>query len=262
MPHITLTTDFGLKDNYVGSLHGAILAINPNTTISDISHLIPSFDIVEGAYMIGSTYFLYPKGTIHVGVVDPGVGSERLPILLVTKDYFFVGPDNGLFSMVALKERIKAIYHLENTKYFRSEVSDTFHGRDIFSPVAAHLSRGVPPKIFGPRVKSFKRLKTFDLAIGKKKISGRIISIDKFGNAVTNISQKDFKAVIKKSSFSLSVRTKKFTKIHRTYSEVKKGQPLLLFDSCRFLEIASNQGSAAKKLHLKVGQQAILRTKM
>jgi len=141
MSIITLTTDFGYKDHYVGSIKGSILNINPRAKIIDITHEVPSFNITEGAYQLGASYALYPKGTIHVAVVDPGVGGSRIPILIQTKNYYFVGPDNGLFSMIPLKEKILAVYQLKNSKYFRSEVSSTFHGRDIFSPVGAHLSK-------------------------------------------------------------------------------------------------------------------------
>ena len=149
-PIITLLTDFGLKDPYVASMKGVILRINPRCTLVDITHRNPH-DIEEGAFILANAYSTFPKGTIHLSVVDPGVGSPRKPILLVTKNYFFVGPDNGLFTFAAKREKVKQAIALTNPKFFLPQVSTTFHGRDLFAPVAAHLSLGVKPKDFWAR---------------------------------------------------------------------------------------------------------------
>lgn len=256
---ITLTTDFGLQDGYVGSLRGAILSINPQAVIADISHEIPSFDIAQGAFVIGTSFSQFPKGSIHVGVVDPGVGSDRLPILIKTANYLFVGPDNGLFSMVPLIEKVQAVYHLTEKKFFRPEVSATFHGRDIFSPVAAHLSKGVSPHSFGPNLKDFSRLQSFEMKSAKKEIRARIVAIDKFGNAITNISQKLFDQKVGRRPFSFTVGRRKISKLSKTYSDVPLGKAALLFGSSDFLELALYQASIAEKWHLSPGQGVVLK---
>ncbi len=250
-PIITLTTDFGWQDGYAGALHASILSINPQATIVNLTHNIPSFDIVQGAFVIGTTCPLYPKGTIHVAVIDPGVGSDRLPILIKTKNYFFVGPDNGLFSMVPSVDTVESVYHLKEAKFFRAEVSTTFHGRDIFSPVAAHLSKGITPSRFGPKIKGLSCLDLFD--------GTHIVAIDKFGNAVTNISRKIFQEKVRKKPFALGVGRRKLTQLVQTYSDVPRDKAALLFGSSGFLELALYQGSIAQKWGLTVGQKVLLK---
>lgn len=258
---MTLTTDFGLKDNYVGSMYGSILSINPRAIIIDLSHEVPSYNIVQGATIIGTTFDLFPKGTIHVGVVDPGVGSRRLPILIQTEKYWFVGPDNGLFSMVPLKQSVRAVYALSNSAYFRSEVSHTFHGRDIFAPVAAHLSRGIHPRVLGKRLQGFYQLDVFKVNIRNKEVRLKIIAIDKFGNAMINLNRPIFDRVVGRRNFHLKVGHHSLEGLHRTYSEVPKGKPLLVFGSSGFLEVAMNQGNLAAKWRLSVGQEGVIRVK-
>jgi S-adenosylmethionine hydrolase len=160
-PIITLLTDFGLK-TYMASMRGVILSINPKCTLVDITHMINSHDIKEGAFILGQAYSNFPKGTIHLSVVDPGVGSARKPILIVTKNYFFVGPDNGLFTIALRRERVKQAVVLTNQKFFLPEISTTFHGRDIFAPAAAYLSLGVKPESFGPSIKSWHEISFSD----------------------------------------------------------------------------------------------------
>lgn len=254
-PIITLTTDFGHTDNYVGSLHGAILGINPSATIVDITHEIPSFNIAQGAYQLGTCYFLYPTGTIHVAVVDPGVGSKRLPLLIQTDNYLFIGPDNGLFSMMTQKENVRAIFELTNRRLFLPQISSTFHGRDIFTPVAAHLSLGVSPDIVGPKRKDFLKLHLFEPQVGKQEMKGSIINIDKFGNAITNITKEIFMQHIGAKPFELRIAGKKVRELSVTYSEVLTGKPALLFGSSDYLELALYQDSIAKKWRLKAGQK-------
>ncbi len=146
---MTLTTDFGLKDPYIGAMKGAILSINPSVLITDITHMISPGNVLEGALVLSEAYKFFPKGTIHVGVVDPGVGGRRLPVLIETDRYSFIGPDNGLFSLAVRKEKVRRVVRLSSRGYFLKKVSSTFHGRDIFGPAAAHLSLGVDPGKFG-----------------------------------------------------------------------------------------------------------------
>ncbi|HBF11900.1 MAG TPA: hypothetical protein DDW49_00690 [Deltaproteobacteria bacterium] len=253
MSVITLTTDFGLEDQYVGSLHGVIVSLNPQARISDISHLIPSYDIAQASYVLGGSYFLFPKGSIHVVVVDPGVGSARKPILVQTENYFFIAPDNGVLSLALAREKIVRIIHLTNSDYFRSKLSHTFHGRDIFSPVAAHLSKGVSPDVFGPELTCVTRLDLYAHQVQSKKIRARIMAIDKFGNAVLYFHEDDFKEKMRKNSFVLKVGSHQIKKLNDAYWQVKKGDPILLFGSLGYLELATNQGSLAKKWKLKRG---------
>jgi len=157
-PIITLLTDFGTEDYYVASMKGVILKINPRCTLIDITHHVSPHDIKEGAFLLANAYSFFPKGTIHLSVVDPGVGGPRNPILIVTTNYFFVGPDNGLFLFALKREKVKKVVALTNQKYFLSQMSTTFHGRDLFAPVAAHLSLGVKPEAFGPELDSWTEI--------------------------------------------------------------------------------------------------------
>lgn len=254
-PIITLTTDFGLQDQYVGSLRGVIHSINPKAVIADISHSIPSFNIMHAAFVLGCTFDLFPKGTIHVGVIDPGVGSSRKPLLVQTKNYFFIGPDNGLFSLVFLKEEVIAVYHLDNPRYFRRQVSHTFHGRDIFSPTAAHLSRGVQPSRLGKKIERFSVLQGMQCLTGKNALEGRVIAIDKFGNVISNITLNFFNKYVGGGFFSIKVGSKIFGALHKTYANVDHGKPVAVFGSSGFLEFALNQGNFARSGKITVGEK-------
>lgn len=254
---ITLLTDFGLKDPYVGAMKGVILSICPNANIIDISHEVRKFDIRQGAYILASTAPLFPKGTIHIGVVDPGVGTTRKPIIIETKKSFYIGPDNGLLTLAALKEGIKKVVHIANRKYMLPHVSYTFHGRDIFAPAAAHLANGVPIEEFGPILKKYETLSFSKPKIHKNRIEGEIIYIDDFGNVVTNIYRDILEKIDinerKIIKIQFNDRTEKILKICEAYNEVKEGDFLAIIGSGDFLEISINQGNAAKKLNIKEG---------
>ncbi len=256
---ITLTTDFGLKDPYQGAMKGAILSVNPFATIVDITQLISPGDILEGAIALLDAYEFFPRSTIHLGVVDPGVGSRRAPVLIETERYFFIGPDNGLFSLAAGKDRIRRVIKLTARKYFSKEISDTFHGRDIFGPVAAHLSLGVDPKEFG-EVLDAKELKTVEVPVPRKRkslITGEIIHIDSFGNLLTNVKKED---VIKhKGILEVEVNGSYIKGLKKTYSDSEKGRPVAIISSSGNLEIAVNLGTASVVLKAKVGDKVNLR---
>lgn len=256
---ITLTTDFGTQDAYAGSLHGVILNIEPQAQIVAIAHQVPPYDIAWGAFVIGTSFHYFPRGTIHIGVVDPGVGGERLPILIQTENYFFVGPDNGLFSLVAQRDPVRAVYHLKNEKYFRPEPSHTFHGRDIFAPVAAHLAAGVAPERFGPKIKGFSELAGFALKLNKAGLEGRVIHIDQFGNAITNITRQHFAQCVGHGAMEIIVGRKRLGRLVKTYSAVPVGRELALFGSHGLLELACYQASLAKKWRLKRGQKVVVK---
>lgn len=258
---ITLTTDFGTKDSYVSQLKAAILQINPDVSLVDICHDIPSFDIRHGAFVLGTASRHFPKGTIHIAVVDPGVGSARRPLVFETSRAIFVGPDNGLMTLALQGERLKGVYHLQNRRYFSSQVSSTFHGRDLFAPVAAHLSRGVLPRTMGPRVKDWKLLKGFVPRMEPRKIIGHVIFIDKFGNALTNITLGLWSTALAARFKSLSVGPLVVDRVVKTYSQVAKGEPAVVFQSDDLLEVAAYQGDAATMWCLKVGMEVVISLK-
>jgi len=254
---ITLLTDFGLKDPYVGAMKGVILSICPDANIVDISHEIRKFDIRQGAYVLAASAIFFPRGTIHVGVVDPGVGTTRKAIIIETKKSFYIGPDNGLLTLAALREGIKKVVHIINREYMLPRVSRTFHGRDIFAPAAAHLAKGIPIEDFGPTLEKYEILSFSEPHIQANQIEGEIIYIDGFGNIVTNI----FSEILEKTGISegdkikilLGDKLEKVLKICKAYNEVKKGEFLAIIGSGNFLEISINQGNAAKKLNVKEG---------
>lgn len=251
---ITLLTDFGERDPYVASMKGVILGINSEVQIVDITHQISPQDILEAAYTLYTSCRYFPKGTIHIIVVDPGVGSRRRIIALKTKDYIFIAPDNGVLSLVLKKEKIKEIIEINNERYFLKPVSDTFHGRDIFSPVAAYLSKGVPLGNFGKRIGRIKELKIIKPEVGKGKLMGRIIHIDRFGNLVTNIDRKTLKDIrCQISDVRIEVEKERIAGIRKSYASAKRGELLALFGSSGFLEISINLGNAAKILGIEKG---------
>lgn len=259
-PVITLTTDFGWSDPYVASLHGVILSIHPRALIVDNTHDIPSYDIGRAAFVVGSVFQFFPEKTIHVCVVDPGVGGKRKPILVQSENYFFVGPDNGVFSLIESREKIKAIYHLTAQNFFRKELSSTFHGRDLFAPVAAHLSRGVSVHRFGKKIKAMTRLPLLSFSKHQNKIRGFILAIDKFGNAITNIPSSELKNPNHFSSMSVGAH-----QIHlftQTYSSTKVGtRPMVVAGSHGFLEMALYEKNLARHWRLKQRDSVILNLK-
>jgi S-adenosylmethionine hydrolase len=252
-PIITLLTDFGLKDPYVASMKGVILSINPRCTLVDITHQVNSHDIKEGAFILGRAYSNFPKRTIHLSVVDPGVGSTRKPILIVTNDYFFVGPDNGLFTIALRKERVKRTVVLTNRKFSLSEISSTFHGRDIFAPVAAYLSLGVKPESFGPSIKSWHEISFPGPAMKEGNLIGGIVHVDAFGNLVSNIGRKSLLQFSKGRPFVIKIGKRTMRGLKKGYWEGRKDEPMALIGSGGLLEISVREGSAQKALKIKKG---------
>lgn len=255
---ITLTTDFGTKDGYVAVMKGVILNINPETLIVDISHEIPHHDIVEARYIVERTYGYFPEKTIHLAVVDPGVGGTRRPILIITERYMFIGPDNGIFGFVLHKERVQKIIELTNSKYFLGPISNTFHGRDIFAACAGYISLGLRPERLGPEIDSIMQLPDEEPVIKDNGILGRIKHVDRFGNLISNIRKADLEKLMKKGSVEILVGNKVLRGIRDTYSSVSPGELLALIGSTDCLEIAVNMGNASDKLSLKRGDQIIV----
>ncbi|MHA1270999.1 MAG: SAM hydrolase/SAM-dependent halogenase family protein [Candidatus Helarchaeota archaeon] len=281
---ITLLTDFGTSDPYVAIMKGVILSISSNTSIIDITHNIPKFNIIKGALVLLNSGRFFPKDTIHVIVIDPGVGSHRLPILIKTKNYFLIGPDNGVLSLLAYKDGIEKVIALKNTEYFLSKVSMTFHGRDIFAPVAAHLANGIDIEAFGDIIENIQKINDIYFSTGIKKSNDEIIcnviDTDNFGNIITNVPESmiiDTINELKKSgkfkpSNKITIKIckglkfdslKQITNIEfpfkKTYSDVEKHNFLSLIGSHGNLEFSKNQGSASESLNISPGEQLILK---
>ena len=260
-PIITLLTDFGTKDHYVASMKGVILNINPQCLLIDITHQVNPHDVWEGAFILANAYSYFPRGTIHLSVVDPGVGEARKPLLLVTQNYCFVGPDNGLFTMVTQKECVKQIIALDKQKYHLSNVSTTFHGRDIFAPVAAHLSLGTKPNALGHKIDSLLWLGFEGPFIKEGKLLGEILHVDTFGNLVSNIDEGKLFRFIRGRPFVIRVGKKVISGLKKGYWEGKRGEPIALLGSAGFLEVSVREGSAQKTLKLKRGDPIQISTK-
>lgn len=254
LPVVTLLTDFGTTDYFVAAVKGVILTINPAATIVDITHEIPPQDIAAGAFTLLTCYRDFPAGTIHVGVVDPGVGSTRRAIVVNAGSQFFVGPDNGLFSYVLDTERSHKTFQVTEEKYFRQSASSTFHGRDVFAPVAAALSHGVKANKFGPRIKDEVRLRSLSPVKRNAKLEGRIIHIDRFGNCVTNFTRADLP-----DEKRLLVKRTVVETFRQFYAEKdgSKNKLFAIWGSAGFLELSVNGGSAAQLLKVKRGDPII-----
>ncbi len=254
---ISLTTDFGTSDFFTGAMKGVILADNPRVHIVDITHEIPPQDIQSAAFTLLAAYRSFPSGTIHVAVVDPGVGSNRLPIVLAAGAFFFVGPDNGIFSYICEREAEWRAFQIANDKFFRKPVSQTFHGRDVFAPVAAALSRGLMPAAFGPEVEDLVRLELLEpQQLQNGNVRGRIIHIDRFGNCVTNLEEKHLDG----TGVSLAINGKLIGSMRKFFAEESESRSKLfaIVGSTGFVEIVARNASAAKFLKARRGQAVIV----
>jgi S-adenosylmethionine hydrolase len=234
-------------------MKGVILAINPSAKVVDITHQVPAGSIQEGATIIKEAYEWFPKGTIHLGVVDPGVGGKRRPILVSVDNHFFVGPDNGLFWPIIELQREIDIIELTEKKYWLTDISSTFHGRDIFAPVSAHLSLKIDPFLFGERI---SHPTTLDYPIPyetNNELIGHVIRIDRFGNLITNIAEDKLRAFTASKDFVIKVGKIVLIKTSHSYSDTPKGEPLALIGSSNLLEIAINMGRASDYLNEECG---------
>lgn len=248
---ITLLTDFGTKDYFVGAVKGAILSVDENASIVDITHEIPPQDVRAAAFTIANYYKTFPPETVHLAVVDPGVGSPRRAIIVETGDCFFVAPDNGLLSFVFENERDFRVFEAANDEYFRRPISRTFHGRDVFAPIAAHLSKGVAPEKFGSEIKDFICFETnVPRRISEKEIEAEIVHIDNFGNLVTNLTENDLP-----ENFVLKIDEKPIGKRRNFYAEADGDETFSIVGSAGFLEIVAFCRSAQRLLKAEVGQK-------
>lgn len=258
-PIVTLTTDFGLADPYVAEMKAVILGINPNARIVDITHQIEKFNIRNGAFTLAAAAQYFPKGTIHVAVVDPGVGTKRRPILIETGKDFFIGPDNGVLALAAKNQGVRHVYEIANPKFVLPKISQTFHGRDIFAPAAAHLSKGTKPSEFGPEIRKIVVPKFAKITRKNNALKGEVVHIDSFGNIITNFTAKNLDDLGIKKSVNIKLGDKRITlKLCRAYAEVEAGKPLAIIGSHDFLEISVNMGSAAQAFKVKVGDAVTL----
>jgi len=246
-PIITLTTDYGTNDHLVGTLKGVILKINPDVTIVDITHEVAPYDVLDGALAIASAYRYFPARTIHVVIVDPGVGTERRPLLVSGETQYFVAPDNGVLSLVYEQETALLVRHATAEHYFLQPVSKTFHGRDIFAPVAGWLSKGWQSASMGEEINDYKRF-----ALPKPKAAdgvtqGTVLRMDHFGNLITNFRPDDMPdGALKSGTLKMQVNGKEVKRLVETFAQGEPGEPVALVGSSGFIEIAVNKGNAAR----------------
>lgn len=255
MPIITLLTDFGQQDGFVGTMKGVILGICPNASIVDISHDISPQDVDEAAFVLRNAYTYFPEQTIHVVVVDPGVGSDRRAVIVEVPGHTFVGPDNGVFSPVYHHESDPVVTEITNRAYMLPEISRTFHGRDIFAPAAAHLAAGVKSEAFGDRISDFIPGNATVPVLHENRIGGQIQHIDHFGNIITNIPESMFTDVTDGKTFVIRTGAYGFDRVCTSYADAAAGEPLAILSSAGFLEVAVNGGNAAERLGVKRGDR-------
>lgn len=255
-PIITFSSDFGSRGPYVGAVKGTILQICPRARIVDISHEISSHNILEAAFNLACSYAYFPAGTIHLAVVDPGVGSERRGIAVSTDRYRFVGPDNGLFTLVYRREKVKQVISIESERHYRKTVSSTFHGRDVFGPAAAWMACGTAPDQLGPEVTDWHRL---PLNLLQREESGQVaavvLQVDRFGNVITSVHDHELRDLLgyQPELVEFSAGGRRIGRRCRTYAEAPAGEIVYLKGSSGYYEMAVSEQSAARILGLKVG---------
>jgi hypothetical protein len=258
IPLITLITDFGLQDHYVGVMKGVMLGINPKLQLVDICHQVQSHSVPEAAYTLEAAYSYFPLGTIHLIVVDPGVGSRRRPILAQCGDYYFIAPDNGVLSLIWRREKPATVIELTSPRYFLPNISTTFHGRDIFAPAAAWLSRGIKPQQLGHEIGDYLVL---NLPIAKLSepgiLTGQIVQVDKFGNLISNISAEMFKQAQQKwgKAFRLQLGNTQIERLIEYYAQAEENEACVIVGSSGRLEIVVREQRADTFLDIGVGQE-------
>jgi S-adenosylmethionine hydrolase len=249
---ITLTTDFGTRDAFVGVMKGVILRLNPDAILVDITHDIAPQNVAHAAFVLASAAPYFPPNTIHLVVVDPGVGSARRALAAQVGETFFVAPDNGVLSLVLPPS--SSVIHLTNPAYWLPRVSTTFHGRDIFAPVAAHLSLGVPLAALGTPIDDWVQLPQTRATRHGDIITGRVVYIDRFGNALTNIGEELLEG-LERARLVVRVGAQTLHGIHTTYADVSPGDALALVSSTFHIEIAVREGNAAQTLGIHIGDE-------
>ncbi|HWH56740.1 MAG TPA: SAM-dependent chlorinase/fluorinase [Terriglobales bacterium] len=260
-PIVTLTTDFGLNDHFVGTLKGVILNIVPDANIVDICHSVQAFDILDGALALAQSYAYFPARTVHLVVVDPGVGSARRPIIATSEMHNFVAPDNGVLSLMYAREQRLSVRHITSEHYFVQPVSNTFHGRDIFAPVAAYLAKGVDQEKFGEEVTDYVRFNApKPKAVDATSMRGVVLRVDRFGNLITNFTPQDAPALFQADvpPFKMVVGKREVTSMRTNYAEGAPGELFAIVGSMGFIEIAANRGSASQTAGAVKGSEVLL----
>jgi S-adenosyl-L-methionine hydrolase (adenosine-forming) len=246
---VTLTTDFGISDHFVGTIKGVILEINPEAEIIDISHSVQAFDVLDGALAIAQAYSYFPASTVHLVVVDPGVGTTRRPIILSTERHHFVAPDNGVLSLIYGREERVHVRHVTAQHYFLQPISNTFHGRDIFAPVASYLSKGVDSEKFGDEITDYVKFNApKPKPVDQQTLKGVVLKADRFGNLITNITPQDAPMLFGENPapFKIVIGKHEITDVKTSYAEGEPGEVFAILNSMGYLEIAANRAPAAQ----------------
>jgi S-adenosylmethionine hydrolase len=258
-PIITLTTDFGANDHLVGAMKGVILNINPAARIVDINHNVVPYDILDGTLSLGNAYRYFPPRTIHVIVVDPGVGTDRRPLLVSGEKQFFVAPDNGVLSAIYEREPC-TVRHVTAAHYFLNPVSPTFHGRDVFAPTAAWLSKAFQTEAFGEVINDFTRFALPKAKSNGQSCKGVVLRVDAFGNLMTNLTVEEIPIGVLDTGgpIKLTVNGKPVLRYAQTFADGNPGEPIAVLGSAGYVEIAVNRGSAARALGAARGAEVTL----
>jgi S-adenosyl-L-methionine hydrolase (adenosine-forming) len=258
-PIITLTTDYGTSDHLVGVMKGVILSINPEVNVVDITHSVLAHDILDGALTIGQAYKFFPPKTVHVVVVDPGVGTERRPILVAADTHYFVAPDNGVLSSVYDQTEALYVWNIISEHYFRQPVSNTFHGRDIFAPVAAWMTKSWQSSAYGEQITDFTRFTIPKPKAAGNTFKGIVLRVDQFGNLITNFTVQDVPALASANgNLSIKAGNTSITKIVPTFAKAPAGEAVGIIGSSGYLEISVNKASAARTLGIARGAEVTL----
>jgi S-adenosyl-L-methionine hydrolase (adenosine-forming) len=261
-PIITLTTDYGTNDHLVGTLKGVILKINPDVTIIDITHHVTPFDLLDGALSIGAAYSYFPARTIHVVVVDPGVGTDRRPLLVSAENQYFVAPDNGVLSLIYERDPNVVVRHANVEHYYLQPVSKTFHGRDVFAPVAAWLAKSGQSSAMGDVIEDYKKLAMPRPKATNDVLKGVVMRVDGFGNLITNFRAEDLSEDARQAGkVNFQVGTHAVSRLVETFALGNANEPIAYVGSSGYVEIAVNKGNAARTLSLGRGAAVILQSK-
>ena len=255
---ITLMTDFGTKDGYVGTMKGVILGINPHCTLVDITHEITPQGVFEGALVLGSTYRCFPRGSVHLAVVDPGVGTQREALVVEAEGYYFVGPDNGLFTWIYRRGEVKQVVGIRSRDFLPHSVSQTFHGRDIFAPTAGHLSLGRKPELFGARLDQWCEIDIPEPRVTRKGLTGEVIHIDWFGNVITNLPRDLLEPLADRGPLQIHIKGKRISGLKAAYAEAREGELMAILDSFDLLEISLPGARAGDALRAVKGDKVEL----
>ncbi len=257
---VTFTTDFGSSDAWVGVMKGVVLNINPQATVVDICNAVQSFDILDGAMTIAQAYPYYPAGTVHVIVVDPGVGTSRRPIIADTGRHTFVAPDNGVLSFIYDREERVCVRHITAEHYFLQPVSNTFHGRDVFASIAGWISKGVELSKLGDEITDYIRFAMPTPKATDNILKGLVLKVDKFGNLITNITAADIAPVLQPNppAFKLSIGKAEITRIATAYAQGSSGELFAIIGSTGYLEISANRAPAARLVGADKGAEVTL----